>query len=202
MNLTRRNFAKLLIITMATGRKAFAGVKNLMFLRPPGALSEDHFLSKCNRCQKCIQVCPTKVIMPASLEFGFIKMNTPVLSFSKSYCNSCLRCTQECPTGALLPVTKDSLDIGCAEIIKADCVAWDFDGCTVCVDKCPLKAIELDENKCPVIITEKCNGCGLCEAVCPSPSLRSHIKNKGIIVKRRHDDMPVRAVNSQADVQP
>ena len=28
-------------------------------IRPPGALAEDKFLSKCIRCGECLKVCPT-----------------------------------------------------------------------------------------------------------------------------------------------
>lgn len=185
MRFSRRSFIAFAAGCLASAGEVFASERKSTFLRPPGAVAEDEFLARCNRCQKCVQVCPTRVIVPASLENGLMSVNTPHVSFKKSYCNSCLECSKVCPTGALKPVTKETLDIGAAVIVKKDCVAWDFTGCTVCVDKCPLKAIELDEAKRPVIRTDKCNGCGICEVVCPAPSLRSHIQNKGIIVINR-----------------
>jgi ferredoxin-type protein NapG len=126
------------------------------------------------------------------LEYGFVRLNTPVLSFKNGYCNSCMKCPQVCPTGALLPVSEETLDIGAAVIIKKDCVAWDWVGCTVCVDKCPLKAICLDENKCPVVVPEKCNGCGICQFECPSTSFGYGRKGKGIIVEPRGFGVPAR----------
>jgi ferredoxin-type protein NapG len=162
------------------------------YLRPPGALSEDDFLARCNRCQRCVQVCPTRVIMAASFSYGVLVANTPIVTFERSYCNSCLKCGQVCPTGALLPVTEDTLDIGVAEIIKESCVAWDWEGCTVCLDKCPLKAVYLDESKRPFITPELCNGCGICQRECPSTSLRRTIKGKGIVVKVRAGTVPPR----------
>ena len=39
-------------------------------------------------------------------------------------------------------------------------------GCTLCVQKCPVKAIEMVEGKA-VIDTAKCIGCGICANVCP-----------------------------------
>ncbi|WP_164885270.1 4Fe-4S dicluster domain-containing protein [Geovibrio thiophilus] len=178
----------LLIIALMSVKKTFAGEAGGVLLRPPGAVAEDEFLARCNRCQKCVQVCPTRVILPASIKYGIVKMNTPYVSFKRSYCNSCLKCSEECPTGALRPVTKETLNIGLAVIVEKDCVAWDFTGCTVCVDKCPLKAIELDGSKRPVVIGDKCNGCGICEVACPAPSLRSHIRGKGIIVRNRAEE--------------
>ena len=172
---------------MLSPSQALAGDSSNL-LRPPGISSEEDFLSKCNRCQRCVQVCPTRVVLPASFNHGISRANTPEITFKRGYCNSCLKCSEVCPTGALSPVTENTLDIGIAVIIEPDCVAWDWEGCTVCVDKCPLKAIYLDEYKRPVVIAERCNGCGVCQFVCPSTSLRTSIKGKGIIVEPRPAD--------------
>jgi ferredoxin-type protein NapG len=75
-----------------------------------------------------------------------------------------------------------------------DCVAWDWTGCTVCIDKCPLQAIYPDGQKRPVVIPEKCNGCGICQKECPSTSLRANITGKGIIVIPRPADIPPREI--------
>lgn len=165
-----------------------------MPLRPPGAVSEKDFLARCNRCQRCVQVCPTRVVVPASFSYGIVAANTPVVAFDRSYCNSCIKCTEVCPAKAILPTTKEEMDIGVAVIIEKWCVAWDWVGCTVCVDKCPLKAIYLDEYKRPVVIPEKCNGCGICQMECPSTSLRSSVKGKGVVVKHRKPSDPPREV--------
>lgn len=196
MIFTRRNFIKTAVISLLSPAEVFAGNESVSPLRPPGALPENEFLSKCIRCQKCLQVCPTKVLVPTSLSHGIIAVNTPAVSFRRGYCNSCLKCSEVCPTGALVPVTKETLDIGTAAIIEKDCVAWDWTGCTVCVDNCPLKAIYLDEHKRPVVIPEKCNGCGICELKCPSPSLRASIQGKGIIVIKRPSGVPPRNAGS------
>lgn len=180
------------MIGLASPKVALGFGTPLNALRPPGAIDEDEFLAKCNRCQRCVQVCPTRVIVPLSLSEGIIRLNTPEVSFSTSYCNSCLKCSQVCPTGALQPVTKETLDIGVGVIIEEDCVAFDWIGCTVCKDECPEKAIILDENKRPVVIPEKCNGCGICEHKCPSTSVTKKAKGKGIIVKRRGENVPPR----------
>lgn len=192
MRFSRRTFTKLAVLGLAFPKEALCADKPRGILRPPGALKEDDFLARCNRCQRCVQVCPTRVIAPASLKDGIVRMNTPEVTFSRAYCNSCLRCSEVCPTGALKPVTKETLDIGVAVIVEKDCVAWDWTGCTVCKDVCPQKAIELDEDKRPVVIPERCNGCGICELKCPSTALRKTIMGKGIVVKPRPADMPPR----------
>ena len=180
--ISRRSFMVLAALINATGvGSAFAATKRPI-VRPPGAVQETEFLAKCNRCQRCVQVCPTNVIFPVRLTADFVTVNTPEVIFKRSYCNSCMKCTHICPTGALLPTSKDEMKIGDAVIVKNDCVAWYWVGCTVCVDKCPLKVIELDEMKRPVVDQQKCNGCGICEQLCPSQSLRTNIKGRGILI--------------------
>ena len=194
MDITKRTFMYMSLLALVFPVKTFASEKPIP-LRPPGALPEDGFMSRCNRCQKCVQVCPTRVIFPAAAEYGFTKINTPVIVFKGGYCNSCLKCSRICPTEALRPVTEKTLDIGVAVIKEKDCVAWGWVGCTVCVDKCPLKAVYLNDSKQPVIIPEKCNGCGICQKECPSTSLGRGIKGKGIIVEPRGAGIPPREIS-------
>ncbi len=69
------------------------------FLRPPGALPEEQFLSLCTRCLKCVEVCPWwGYITPVLLSESVISAGTPKLRYS---CPHCLRCVSACPTGAL-----------------------------------------------------------------------------------------------------
>lgn len=162
---------------------AAGAIKKVKFLRPPGSLPEDEFLARCTKCQKCLQACHTRVITPLSFSAGFSVAGTPTISFRKNYCDLCMKCVDVCPFGAIKPIKKEEVRIGIAVIIKEACVAWDWEGCVNCIEKCPEKAIELDEHKRPYIINEKCNGCGICELVCPTMSLRSaKINKKGVIV--------------------
>ncbi len=154
------------------------------FLRPPGALTESEFLSRCVKCQKCQQVCPTRVIVPALVTEDVASFGTPKLGFRLGYCDLCLDCIRVCPTGALAPTAKEAVRLGVAEVDKERCVAWSWKGCTRCHDECPFDAIVLDSNQRPIVDAGKCNGCGLCEYICPSSSLRAytHTSGKGIVV--------------------
>ena len=58
--------------------------------------------------------------------------------------------------------------IGKAVINTDWCLAYKLIGCRFCYDACPYEAMELDENNRPVVIEDKCNGCGACESVCVS----------------------------------
>ena len=40
------------------------------FIRPPGALPEAEFLTTCERCRKCVEVCPVDAIFPAGPDRG------------------------------------------------------------------------------------------------------------------------------------
>ena len=80
-------------------------------------------------------------------------------------------CVSACPTEALkLPddATAENTIIGKAVINTDWCLAYKLIGCRFCYDACPYEAMELDENNRPVVIEDKCNGCGACESVCVS----------------------------------
>ena len=64
--------------------------------------------------------------------------------------------------------TAENTIIGKAVINTDWCLAYKLIGCRFCYDACPYEAMELDENNRPVVIEDKCNGCGACESVCVS----------------------------------
>jgi electron transport complex protein RnfB len=50
-------------------------------------------------------------------------------------------------------------------------------GCSVCVDRCQFRALEVKEGTCRVDKV-RCFGCGLCVAACPESALSLRLKNK------------------------
>jgi MauM/NapG family ferredoxin protein len=156
------------------------------FLRPPGAVREEDFLTRCLRCGQCAQACPTSFIQPAALEAGFDGIWTPVLNARAGFCAfECTRCTQVCPSGAIVPLTlteKKAFKIGTAAIDKNRCFTHaDGFNCTACVDRCPvpgnalkLRELETDDFhgrrvriRQVYVVPDLCTGCGICEHVCP-----------------------------------
>lgn len=159
------------------------------YLRPPGMASQADLIARCDRCQRCLQACPYDIITPLSLGESIVGYGTPTLDFMHGYCDFCMLCTEACPTGALRFGAPTESNIGIAKVIKDSCVAWDWTGCTVCMDECPVEgAITLDDHDRPVVHGDLCDGCGRCEEVCPSASLRAYdntVEEKGIVVVSR-----------------
>jgi len=44
-------------------------------------------------------------------------------------------------------------------------------GCNVCVEKCPVKTISMEDGKAKIAM-EKCIHCGTCHSVCPEEAVR------------------------------
>ncbi len=169
-----------------------AGVPDGEFsgLRPPGAADAGSFSALCLRCDRCRGACPQDCVSILGIERGFVNWRTPTLDFRKGACDFCGKCVDVCATGALHAWTADALPIiGCAEIDEGTCIAFLSSACRVCADACPYGAISLSESGLPVVDETLCNGCGICENVCPSTSLRSYsgAGSRGVSVVSRKE---------------
>ena len=158
-------------------------------VRPPGSLPEEQFLQACIRCGECFQACPNDVLQPMGFEQGFIGLWTPRVVANWAGCEStCNNCGQVCPTGAIraLPIEEKRVArIGLAKV-ESHCLPLDGRApCQLCVDECNAAgyhAIEfmrvhpvLDDSgapvegsgfSAPVVLADKCVGCGLCQTRC------------------------------------
>jgi polyferredoxin len=174
----------------------FAVERHERLLRPPGALDEQHFLSRCIRCGECMKVCPNNALQPALTEAGLEGLWTPVLVPRIGYCeSSCVLCSQVCPTGAIWEITAKEkgwearvtsdakpISLGTAFLDRGRCLPWAMaTPCIVCEEWCPTspKAIylqpaevadaegHLQQVKQPFVDPHRCVGCGACEYACP-----------------------------------
>jgi ferredoxin len=155
-------------------------------LRPPGVRDEEQFLAKCVRCGECMKVCLRSALYPAAFQAGIEGLYTPLLVPRLGYCEyHCTLCGQVCPTGAIPDLPKGEKErqvMGKAVLDKNQCIPFARkSNCMVCEEHCPIpqKAIRsrtvetMDLNGRnvsimePYVVEELCNGCGICEHVCP-----------------------------------
>lgn len=145
-------------------------------ISPPGSKSFDRFISKCTACSLCVDSCPTQVLQPSFLEYGFLGMLQPRMDNNAGFCNfDCTICSDVCPTGAILPLRmeeKHLVQIGKAKFIEDNCIVkTQKTDCGACSEHCPTKAVHMIpyEGKLfiPEMREEYCVGCGACEFACP-----------------------------------
>jgi len=142
---------------------------------------EDKFTGLCLRCGNCIRTCPSKIIHPDTGQAGILGFLSPVLRYETDYCNEeCYACTRVCPSGAIQSLNleqKNGYVIGRAQLDRALCL-WGISDCNACVNACPFDAIQIYWDKeayesYPVADLLKCNGCGACEAYCPTGNIKA-----------------------------
>lgn len=179
-NPTRRTFvigAAAVAVGAVAGGAARPFVAKADVLRPPGALPETHFMARCNRCERCISVCPEDVLRPLGIEEGPLQIKSPTLDYRAGHCTFCDLCRQVCPTaaiGVIDPYVPQEGRIGAA-VVHADlCLAFlEAGSCGICVDACEYQALNFDTGRRPVVDNQVCNGCGECEEICPANILTS-----------------------------
>lgn len=180
--------------------------KTARLLRPPGVRDEDMFLKKCVRCGECMKVCLKNALYPAAWQAGIDGIYTPLVIPRLGYCEyNCTLCGQVCPTGAIPNLAVDDKKrqvIGKAVLDKNHCLPFARKvDCIVCEEHCPIpdKAIRSREVefvgvdgvkrtvKEPYVVEEICNGCGICEFVCPvetQTGIKVHlVKNRAPITE-------------------
>jgi ferredoxin len=139
---------------------------------PPGAVSAEHFASRCIGCLACAAACPV----------GIIRVDRhfrPQLDYAHGYCQyNCTECGYVCPTEALLPLPRDKKQktrIALSDFTRANCVVVTRQqSCGACAEVCPthaLRMVPLGDGSpltVPVFDAEYCIGCGGCFNVCPA----------------------------------
>ncbi len=145
-------------------------------ISPPGSAGVARFLDRCTACQLCVSACPTHVLQPAFLEYGWAGIMKPRLDFNQSFCNfECTRCADVCPDGAILPLAladKKLTRLGIAHIDYHLCIVKaNGTDCAACSEHCPTQAVNTtpygNNLRLPTMHPELCIGCGACEYACP-----------------------------------
>ena len=151
-------------------------------LRPPGAQAERDFNATCVKCGLCVVACPYGILKLATTASG-IPLGTPHFVAREEPCRLCpdIPCAKACPTGSLDRAMTDinASRMGLAVVDAENCLSWNGLRCEVCYRVCPVKgkAITIDAHSrklsrhavfVPVIHSDACTGCGLCEKACPT----------------------------------
>jgi polyferredoxin len=166
-------------------------------VRPPGSVPEDKFLQLCIRCGECFKACPNNVLQPIGFDHGFDGLWTPEVVADWAGCEvTCNNCGQVCPTGAiraLAPEEKRAAKIALAIVNERTCLPYaGREDCRMCVDECTAaryNAIEFERvggefdadgtpiegsgYLAPVVLADRCVGCGLCQMRCHSINVKN-----------------------------
>lgn len=124
---------------------------------PEGSLPEFDLL-KCvyPRCTQCIDNCDANAI-DFSIMTSAGSADSPLVL--KEACMNCgAVCQKVCFYDAISyagETTKHAID-------TTKCI---YPKCTLCVDECPMDAIDFSQN--PPIVHDRCEGCDLCWCICP-----------------------------------
>ena len=178
-------------------------------VRPPGSVPEREFLEMCIRCGECFKACPNNVLQAQGFQQGLEGLWTPVVNADWAGCeSSCNACGQVCPTGAIRAIPLEEKRVarmGLAIVNETTCLPFaGKESCDLCVQECNAagyEAIEFTQVQtevdplgmpiegtgflAPVVLDDKCVGCGLCQTRCYGINVKEkHLLAQSAIVVR------------------
>ena len=137
-------------------------------IRPPWALAEAAFIDRCTRCNDCLKVCPTGIIVAG--DGGY-----PRIDFQRGECTFCTACVTACLPHALQRQDEAQPAWAYKASISSACLPERGIECRVCGDFCDANAIRfsprLGGSPLPEIEAAKCTACGACLAPCPAKAI-------------------------------
>lgn len=151
------------VAVFAAAAKAGAVIKNKVsenfsdVILPPGAQNEERFANKCLNCNLCVQVCPTKVIKKADMNYGAVSID-----YSKNFCDyECNKCSAACPAGALKKLSlEEKKRTRIAMITPPD---GTYEQYKESIEICPTQALTKSDSGKVSFSASKCIGCGACK---------------------------------------
>jgi ferredoxin len=176
-------------------------------VRPPGSVPEREFLELCIRCGECFKACPNNVLQPEGFQQGLEGLWTPLVNANWAGCeSSCNACGQVCPTGAIraLPMEEKRVArMGLAMVNEQSCLPYaGVEACDLCVQECIAAGYDAIEYKqvgtqvddsglpiegsgflAPVVLSDRCVGCGLCQTRCYAINVKErHLLSASAII--------------------
>lgn len=131
-------------------------------VRPPYAAFDETF-ETCKTCEAmCVASCEEKIIRRDEQGIAF-------LDFSATGCSDCHQCLEACTPNVLND--PERFIQGHAKIAMSRCVSHSGTICFSCKEPCLENAIIFKGMFNPIILDEKCTGCGYCLSVCPSSAI-------------------------------
>ena len=128
---------------------------------PPWAVAD--FAERCERCDACIPVCETGILVRG--DGGF-----PRVDFRRGECTFCGACADACEHGAFL--STDEIPWTLRVTLAGPCLAEGGITCRSCEDACESRAIrfrlQVGGRAALQIDPAACNGCGACIPACPA----------------------------------
>ncbi len=159
-------------------RQLFRSLANIeeTFVRPPWAVSEYKFVSKCTSCNKCLDVCNESIIVLDS-------RLQPVIDFEKGECTFCGDCADVCESGAIDPLL-NSLPWSHKVGFSDKCLSDNNSYCRSCGEVCGQEAIffKLESGAIarPQLDLNLCNGCGACVSICPTKAIEIFVTSEEV----------------------
>lgn len=154
-------------------------------------------------------MCPNNVLQPIGFERGLDNLWTPQVVADWAGCEaSCNACGQVCPTGAIRAIPLEEKRVarmGLAIVNEKTCLPIaGREACQLCVDECVAAGYRAIEQKmvgtqvdddgqpiegsgflAPVVLADKCVGCGLCQTRCYAVNVKTEhrLDQSAIIVE-------------------
>ena len=164
----RREFFRTLLrpLDKAGEGRGASKAKPTLSIRPPYALSESLFQSRCPECvdHACVGACEESILLIAA-------DGTPILNPTQRGCTFCEACAEACQEG-VLDLRKGAQRINAQFFIEADrCLSHRGTICFACKEPCIDDAILFEGMFRPVIDAQRCTGCGFCMGRCPTGAI-------------------------------
>ncbi|MDP6341931.1 MAG: hypothetical protein QF578_12775 [Alphaproteobacteria bacterium] len=145
------------------------------WIRPPFAVAEELFLSRCSRCDDCLAACPHQVLFKLGSDREPRAAGTPAMDLLHRGCRMCRDwpCAAACAEAALIPpaaaddTPPDPPKLALVSINQQACLPYAGPECGACADSCPVPgALQWPDGVRPVIDPACCTGCGMCREAC------------------------------------